>query len=66
VTTERCPKGWITAESQSLVEEFFIRRRLGGWDPGKLSARQVEAFALLEAESARERMDGQHHGRHAA
>jgi hypothetical protein len=43
-----CPKSYISADSLALVEEFFVRRRLGGMDFGELSARQVEAFVVLE------------------
>jgi hypothetical protein len=43
-----CPKSYITGESETLLEEFFVRRQLGGLDPDRLSARQVEAFAILE------------------
>ena len=45
----RCPKSSITAESEALVEEFFVRRRLGGMAFAELSARQVEAFVILES-----------------
>ena len=31
-----------------LVQEFFVRKRLGGFDLSRLSARQVEAFTILE------------------
>jgi len=45
-----CPKSYITAESEALVEEFLVRRRLGGLRFEELSARQVEAFLILEKE----------------
>jgi hypothetical protein len=45
-----CPRSFITAESQTTVEEFFIRRRLGLMNEEYLTARQVEAFAILEKE----------------
>jgi len=48
VATESCPKSTITAESEGLVEDFLVRRRLGGIDFGELSARQVEGFLILE------------------
>jgi hypothetical protein len=48
VAIEICPKSYITAESEGLVEEFLVRRRLGGMSFGELSARQVEAFVVLE------------------
>jgi hypothetical protein len=36
------------------VQEFFVRQRLGRWDINKLSAREVEAFTILERELAAE------------
>ncbi len=64
IALETCPKSTITAESQSLVEEFLVRRRLRalGWEG--LSARQVEAFVILEKALAAEMEDGQHNTRH--
>jgi len=59
----QCPKSTITAESQVLVEEFLLRRRLGKMDFAELSARQVEAFAILEREFRRERENGQQNSR---
>ena len=59
VATESCPKSYITAESEGLVEEFLVRRRLGGMSFGDLSARQVEGFLMLEQALAEEmRRDG--------
>jgi hypothetical protein len=63
VSLRTCPKAYITAESQTLVEEFFVRRRLGGMDFAELSARQVEAFAILEEALAARMNDGQHNTR---
>jgi hypothetical protein len=42
------------------VEEFFVRRRLRGMDFRELSARQVEAFVILEQAFAAELPAGQH------
>jgi hypothetical protein len=50
VTLETCPKPYISAESECLVEEFFVRRRFGAFNIENLSARQVEAFMILEKE----------------
>ena len=60
-----CPKSYITAESRTLVEEFFVRRRLGAMELSELSARQVEAFVILEKALASERNDVQHNTREA-
>ncbi len=50
----RCPKSVITGESEALVEEFLMRRRLGGFALGEMSARQAEAFVVLQREFERE------------
>ena len=66
VATEICPKSYITAESVGWVEEFLVRRRLGGIKPDGLTARQVEAFLILEKALAREMKDGEHNRRNAS
>ncbi len=63
VSLRTCPKPYITAESETLVEEFFVRRRLGGMDLAKLSARLVEAFVILEKALTGKTIDGQHNTR---
>ena len=45
-----CPKSFITAQSMAWVEEFLVRRRLGGREPDGMGAREVEAFLILEQE----------------
>jgi hypothetical protein len=60
-----CPRSLITAESQTTVEDFFIRRRLGLMNEEHLTARQVEAFAILERELAAE-IKYEHHNARAA
>jgi len=54
VATDECPRSYITAESMALVEDYFVRRRLGGPEFSNLSARQVEAFLVLERAQAAE------------
>jgi hypothetical protein len=54
-----CPKSYITPNSETLVEEFFVRRQMGAIDFSDLSARQVEAFAILEKVLTTEIEDGQ-------
>jgi hypothetical protein len=54
---EECPKSLVTGESLSLVEEFFIRRRLGMADTLKMAARKVDAFVILRGEMEREERD---------
>ena len=58
VATESCPKSYITAESEWMVEDFLVRRRVGGTRFEDLSARQVEAFAMLEEALDAETRDG--------
>ena len=59
------PQSYITAESEGLVEEFLVRRRLGGLRIDELCARQAEGFLILEQELSTEIKDGQQHTRHA-
>jgi hypothetical protein len=47
------------------VEEFLVRRRLRAFDGEELSARQVEAFVILEKELAEEMKNGRHNARQA-
>ncbi|SPF33178.1 conserved hypothetical protein [Candidatus Sulfopaludibacter sp. SbA4] len=63
VSLRTCPKSYITAESLTLVEEFFVRRRLGGMNFAELTAKQVEAFVILEKALVTEMNDGQHNTR---
>ena len=63
VVTDRCPTSYITAESQMLIEEFLVLRRLGARSLDGLTARQVDAFVILESELAIEVRDGQHNNR---
>jgi hypothetical protein len=61
---EECPKSYITGESASLLEEFWVRKRIGGgMRMEELSARQVEAFVILEKALSEEKRNGQRHGR---
>lgn len=61
-----CPRSYITAESEALVEEFAARRRLSEWSFAELSARQVEAFAILEKALEEEWRDGRESARSIA
>lgn len=65
VSASTCPKSLISAESLSLVEEYFVRRRLGSIRVEGLSARQVEAFLILEKEIQTEKTNEQHHPGHS-
>ena len=61
-----CPRSFITGESQTTVEEFFIRRRLNLMNEEQLTARQIEAFAILEKELTAEIKYEQHNARAAS
>jgi hypothetical protein len=64
VSLDECPKSYVSAESQLLVEEYWVRKRIGGGlRVEDLSARQVEAFVILEKALAEEKRNGQRHGR---
>jgi hypothetical protein len=56
--TEECPKSYITGDSLALVEEFFVRRRLGVSDSLETEARKVDGFLILRDEMEREERDG--------
>jgi len=55
---EECPKSLITGASLALLEEFFVRRRLGIPDSLEMEARRVDAFLILRDEMEREERDG--------
>jgi hypothetical protein len=54
---EECPKSLVTGESLALLEEFFVRRRLGIQDSLEMEARKVDAFLILRDEMEREERD---------
>jgi hypothetical protein len=65
VAVTRCPRSLITGESEELVEEFIVRRRLGSMTVENMSARQVEAFVILESALAEEKKNGERRTRDA-
>ena len=54
---DECPKSLMTGESLALLEEFFVRRRLGMVDGMETPARKVDAFLILREEMEREERD---------
>lgn len=58
VSTGKCPTSLITAQSLTWIEQFYVWRRLGPGYPGELSAREIEAFLILEQESLEEASHG--------
>ena len=55
--TDECPKSSVTGESLALLEEFFVRRRLGMTSGMETPARKVDAFLILGEEMEREERD---------
>ena len=49
-----CPRSYVTAESVGWLEEFLVRRQLGGVGSEAVSARKAEAFVVLQRELERE------------
>jgi hypothetical protein len=54
VSTGTCPTSLISAQSLTWIEQFWVWRRLGPSYPGDLSAREIEAFLILEREAQEE------------
>ena len=57
-STDQCPKSVVTAGSVEWVERFAAWRRLGASYPERLSAREVEAFLILDQELTEESNHG--------
>ena len=58
VHSEECPKSFIRGESLGLVEEFFVRRRLGMAETLELDARKIDAFLILREQMEQEERYG--------
>ncbi len=50
VSTVVCPKSLISGASLAWLEAFYAWKRLGGPAAEEMSARQAQAFLLLERE----------------
>jgi len=48
----------VTAQSLAWIEQFYVWRKLGPNYPGEFSAREVEAFVILEQEAQAEGSNG--------
>ena len=59
VSTSECPKSFVTAESVGWLEEFQAWKRFGYANVAEMTARQVEAMLVLEAELGEEVKRGQ-------
>jgi hypothetical protein len=64
VAVTRCPRSLVTAESEALLEEFLVWKRVGA-ALGELTARQVEAFVVLENAVEQEKRNGERRTRDA-
>ena len=56
VGTEECPRSFVTTASIEFLEKFSFRRTV---DLGEATAREAEAFAILERELRMEQTNGQ-------
>jgi hypothetical protein len=54
VSIDRCPTSEISAQSLAWIEQFCVWKRLGANYPDELSAREIEAFLILEQETQAE------------
>ncbi len=59
IHVDECPKSLIAGESLALLEEFFVRRRLGITYSLDLPARKADAFLILQDEMEREERNGE-------
>lgn len=53
----QCPKSYIRGESLALLEKFYLFRQFPTALNEELSAKEVDAFLLLESELRREVQD---------
>jgi hypothetical protein len=58
IHTDVCPKSIVQAQSLGWIEEYAVWRRMGGVRTDELSAKQVDAYLVLEAELRAEQNDG--------
>lgn len=58
-TAEECPKSAVLPESIERVERFFARKHFGVRASVEISARDADAFLVLEQEWQKEQADGQ-------
>jgi hypothetical protein len=64
VALTTCPRSFITGESLALVESFLTRRKFGPIAVAELTAREAEAFVILESLLEAEIRNGQQNSRH--
>ena len=60
--TDECPKSLISPESLEFVEKFLVWKFSGGGGFGEITAREADAFMMLEEEWRRESKNGEQPG----
>jgi hypothetical protein len=58
VQSQECPKSFVTGDSLALLEEYFVRGRLGIADSLETEARKTDAFLILRDLMEREERHG--------
>jgi hypothetical protein len=58
IATTICPKSLVSTNSETFLEDFFFRYSLGGLNPDDLTARQADAFLILQDAVKGEIRDG--------
>jgi hypothetical protein len=58
VALATCPKSYLTAESEALLEHFWVAKRAGSARVEEWGARQAEAFLILDGALAEEKRHG--------
>jgi hypothetical protein len=61
VQSQECPKSFITGDSLALLEEYFVRRRLGIPESLETEARKTDAFLILRDLMESEERNGTSH-----
>lgn len=59
VSSEECPRSFVTAESETWLEEFHLWRFGGRPDLMAYPAKSAEAFTILESELMKEQDNGE-------
>lgn len=54
MATDRCPRSLLSVESLDWVERFFVWQRFGTLAGERLSAKDIDAFAVLQDELVKE------------
>ena len=58
VHVDECPKSYVTGDSISLLEEFFVLQALGTKVSATAPARTVDAFLILREQVDKEERNG--------